>query len=1696
MSSESDSDDYVQPKSKAQKGKKVEEVYKKTNLREHILKRPDTYIGAIQHDTAKLFIVNEPKTKFISKEVKYSPGLLKIFDEILVNAADNKQRDPTGMTELRVEVNKAKNLIAVYNNGQGVPIQIHKEYNIHVPELIFGQLLTSSNYDDDEKRTVGGRNGFGAKLANIFSTQFMVETCDGKQYYKQLFTKNMSGRDDPEISKAEERRSWTKITFKPDLGRFGMEELEDDIISLIEKRTYDIAGTSGKGLKVFYNNKQIGIKDFKSYCEMHLEESAQKDFIYEQISDRWEIGIAPSDGLQQVSFVNRINTFRGGTHVNNLLDQCVKVLTEAVNKKEKKNPLKPQHFKNHVWIFVNSLIENPTFDTQTKVTLTSKPSTFGSSPKISEPFSKKLAKSSIVSLILAFSKFQESKDLKKTDSKRADAVNDIPKLNDANYAGTARGHKCTLILTEGDSAKSLAVAGVASLPSDLKSLYGIFPLRGKVLNVRDAPTKSIVENVEITHLKRILGLQQGKTYTDTKGLRYGRIMIMTDQDADGSHIKGLLINLFATFWPSLLKMRGFLTEFITPIVKASRKAKVSTDPKAKIFYTLPEYETWREETQGEKWFVKYYKGLGTSQNFEVKEYFQDMQKHNIDFAYRNEECTKLIEMAFSKGTADERKQWIAGYEPGTYLDHTQKPIYYQDFINKELVLFSIASNERAIPSVVDGLKPSERKILFGCFKRNLTTELKVAQLTGYISEKSSYHHGEQSLSSTIVALAQNFVGSNNINYLWPSGQFGTRTAGGKDAASARYIYTHLSPITRHIFHKDDDELLAYRNDDGALIEPDWYVPILPTVLINGSSGIGTGWSSDILNHNPRDLVTNIRKMMTGEEPEEMHPWYKGFIGEVAVLPGRRKYMIRGLLDVVDHEQGQVHIYELPVQEWTGDYKVFLQGLLRDKILSDILEYHDNNAISFLITFTPEGWAKAFTRNDDVGLQALRKFLKLETSRTNTNMVLFDRHGKLKKYESTVEILRDFYELRIEYYGKRKKWLIARDEKELNRIDNKIRFIRAVIAEKIQIRNVKREALLNQLEKQGFDKLYPNQTNAQKAMSNKDDEEGDAAAADESDSEEEQPKKKGAKNSATSKTPTTTTTTKKGSAKDNNEIAGEDESNPKDVTHRLRGYQYLTSLPLMQLTYEQVKKLEAELESITEQLNRIRKATPEQMWDQDLETFLTALDAHEQQERQGFDDAPGKKKKNKSYDMSDDDDFDSDDDDFGKKKKPTKKTAKDATPVVPKFIRDKLKDRHTLVQKVYEEQETEEEKTKRLKREAKATAKLGDVADLLGLDADMLEGTPGATTTKAKPKATRKTKAEKDAEAAEKKATKEAEKAAKAAEKAAAKKPAATRGKKAATAMLDDSDEQVTPMVRPKRAAASASKKVSMDDYDSDFIGTSDDDDDEEGSDSFSGSGSESGSEDDDDEEEESEDSDFVAPKKGAKAAPAAKKAPAPKKAAEKPAPATKRKAPTGSAKTKKAAMSDSEGESDSDGGDSDGSGDDDDDDSDFGAKKPVKKARTTAPKKVIVDSDDEDASEDEKVSLKKSAPKKAAAKKTMIDSDDDESEEEKPKPKKASAPKKKQGASIVDSEEEEPKPTKPMSLTARLAAKGLSSFGFEASAEKTTKEKSPQQAAPKKTAFDFDDSDDDLFTSLAPTKAPTKKAAAASKKTRFDSDSD
>ena len=1160
----------------------IAEKYKKLTDHEHVLKKPGMYIGGTDTVLTSMWIFDEESKMFKKKDIQYIPGLYKIFDEIIVNARDHIIRNPKTCTEIKVTIDEKNGTISVTNDGPGIEVQIHPIEKVYIPEMILGQLRTSSNYDDDEKRIVGGTNGYGAKLVNIFSEEFQIETVDSnqKKYYKQIFKNNMYKRGEPEISKST-GKSYTCITFKPDYSKFKQKGLSSDMSNLFKKRVYDLAGCTPKKIKVELNGKVLPINSFSDYIKLYYE-TTPESLQFVEINERWKIALVfdSINGFNQISFVNGILTYEGGTHVKYITDMVSEQLMEIIQKKKKGIKVKPEQIKSNLTLFLDCCIENPGFNSQVKEKLTTKVADFGSRCDFPKDFITKFSKCGIIDEIISLVEFRENKELVKTDGKKVMKLRDITKLDDATKAGSAESYKCRLILTEGDSAKTFALHGLSVIGNEF---YGVFPLKGKPLNVREATVKQIVDNEEFINIKKILGLKQGKEYKDVKELRYGGILILTDQDVDGSHIKGLLINIIHFMWPTLILRDDFIQCLRTPLIITHKKSDTKhIDPM--IFYTSSEYNSWRDKlgSDNSKWDdAKYYKGLGTSTAFEAKRTFLDFHSKQINFIcgdvnvvddvdvsakddsessyetsnetdnekeegktkkkvkkckYTKSELAKLkrvneiITLAFDKKRADDRKKWLLKYNQNLVLD-TNGDITFDDFFNKDMIHYSNADNIRSIPSLIDGLKPSQRKILFASFKRGKNAkEIKVSQFAGFVSNETEYHHGEASLMGAIINMGQNYPGSNNINFLMPNGEFGTRRQLGKDAASPRYIFTNTNKLAYKIFREEDLPILDYCIEEGRKVEPVNYEPIFPTILVNGTDGIGTGYSTYIPCFDPKDIVEALKSLINETNFKDIHPKYQGFRGQI-MRDSESKYVMKGEYDILDDET--VHITELPIFMSFEKYREYLISIeIIDKkeidikkLIVDFEQKPFPNKVDITIKFKPTELQKLIKSGD------IEKYLKLSSTISLSNMTLFNVSNKLIKYDTVYDIIEEFYIHRREIYEKRKAYHTRVLENDMNIIKFKVKFIEGILSKDIQIERQKKDKIIARLIELKFPKL--------------------ARSID----------------------------------------------NP-DVS-----YSYLTELPLWSLTFEKIEELKKDLEDTRRVLEEYKKLTVNDIWLSELDEFM-------------------------------------------------------------------------------------------------------------------------------------------------------------------------------------------------------------------------------------------------------------------------------------------------------------------------------------------------------------------------------------------------------------------------------------------------------------------------------------------------------------
>jgi DNA topoisomerase-2 len=1057
-------------------GKKQVEYKSMNDQREHVLHRPDMYIGSILPTKDQFALYEDGRISV--REATINPGLMRIFIEVLSNAIDNVWRSSemdVPMKTIKVAINQDTGLTSIWNDGYHISVtpfdtpsssspspsaspskkgkkSKKEDESMYKPEKIFGTLLTSSNYNDSEERMTSGRNGLGVKLTNIFSKEFKVTCCDpdeGKQY-TQTWSENMSVKDKAKVTKSARKSGYTEVEWTPDFAKFGCEGYSDDMIALMHKHVVESAMITG--LNVYLNDEKLPVKSLLDYAKLFTEEGAQtQTFSIEEDKKHIDIVIASSPYKKGVSmsYVNGIETREGGVHEAFARSSIFTPLLEKIN--PKKGPtITSREISPYFSFFVKYTAPNPAFTSQEKSKLVS-PSIKGDVP---QKVINAIARWDVISDVKDLLKSKDLTTLKKAEKKRG--FKRIEGLDSANNAGGKNSKDCTLILCEGLSAKTYAVRGVevGAYGKKGRDWFGIYPLRGKLLNVRNASATTISANREITDVISALNLRYGVDYTDDKNfstLNYGRVMILTDADTDGLHIAGLILNFFHSLFPSLFyRETPFVVCMKTPIIMVYKGVKATTP-----YYTVEEY---KEKKHPQNARVKYFKGLGSWNGEEAKESFA---KKMVEFKLTND-TDDAMNKVFSSKQSDERKTWLSTYDPNKVMKFGDKgammDMNIEEFIDTEMIRFSIDDCKRSIPSMMDGLKESQRKIMYAVFLKGLKhtgTTMKVAQLAGFVAEKTNYHHGEIGLFETIIKMANDFVGSNNMPYLYRDGQFGSRLSGGKDAANGRYIFTKLEEHTRQLFHEDDDPILTHIMDDGDMVEPHYYVPVIPTILLNGcTAGIGTGWSTSVPNYALKDIIKMVEEWIdTGDVEHDPLPHYTGFTGTIEKT-SEGKYATYGTVTT----KGDIAtVSELPVGMWTDKFKDTIEEWMEERRIKSYKNYSTPNKVHFEIKTMEDGIAP--TVED----------MKLKTTLSTTNMVLFNKDGVLQKFDTVMDIVKEWCPVRLDYYKKRRTYMLTRLKDELSLESNKMRFIKAVMEGDLVLNEREEEDIESDLEKNMYEK---------------------------------------------------------------------------------------------------------------------------------------------------------------------------------------------------------------------------------------------------------------------------------------------------------------------------------------------------------------------------------------------------------------------------------------------------------------------------------------------------------------------------------------------------------------------------------------------------------------------------------------------------
>lgn len=1013
----------------------------------HIHQRPDMYVGSLlpqSHSGGEWIWKEEEQSMAWVPDPFYSEGLHRIYVEPLSNVIDNVWRSrEEGFVckKIVVDVCSQTGQCTVWNDGRGIPIEKQPSSDVYTPEFIFGRLLTSSNYNDEEERFSSGRNGIGIKLTNVFSKQFDIELGDVHQQkvYSQTWVGHMRQCSPPLIKSKKLSSSYTKLTFLPDLSLFGVTSLDSLFMGFIAKVVLDMAMTTQ--LPVYWNQKKYVFKHLREYCVLYPHDrektQSQKSCMMEwscpQSREKETMTIvllpASSSNGYSVSFVNGIYTKDGGVHQQITEKQTLLPLVQKLQKQYKQynsTHLSTKEIKPYICFFVFCSLINPTFTSQNKTKLVSP--TPQCSPLDSRQIHTLLSKWSFLQHIETWLKMKESLTLKKTEKKTRQAFQRIEGLDHANKANTKSRHECTLILCEGLSAKTYAVMGmdIGCFGKKGRDYFGVFALKGKILNCRNASSDTISQNKEIVHLIQALNLKHHVDYTKDEhfqSLSYGRVLIITDADVDGLHITSLLVNLFAVLFPSLLQ-RPFLYWMLTPIAKISYSSHTLT------FWNDIDYQRHMERSSSlsSTYTIKYYKGLGTSSDTEVKETFGQKV---VQFV-KDAKADQHLHLVFSKHTSQERKQWLETFSSQEYrVPENEYPI--STFLDQDHLRFSLDDCRRNLPHVFDGLKLSQRKILYAVFRKPLlpsNKSMKVAQLAGYVAEVSNYHHGEQCLYDTITRMAQDFVGSQNIPLLQKDGQFGSRLHLGKDAANGRYIFTKMHNYTRLLFPQEDDDLLPYTLDDGEKVEPDYYLPILPLFFLNGcKTGIGSGWSCTMPMFQPKEVMEKVWNYIHHQPVSfsSMVPFYCGFRGKIETLSPSR-FQCQGIVRPIQEEEeggkrkkkkssssrhghGHTHeIIELPIDMSIDKYKEYLEIWTEEKKILGFQNYSTPHQPHFCFTPAP-------------GFEPTLSSMKLCSDLSLTNMVVLTENHQIQKFDTLDDMFQLYANQRLKLYESRRQSLL-------------------------------------------------------------------------------------------------------------------------------------------------------------------------------------------------------------------------------------------------------------------------------------------------------------------------------------------------------------------------------------------------------------------------------------------------------------------------------------------------------------------------------------------------------------------------------------------------------------------------------------------------------------------------------------------------
>lgn len=1033
-------------------------AYKRLTDIDHVLHRLAMYIGSEGSESKNTicFVRGQLGFKFVNE----TEAMAQLFLEVLANASDNLKRTRDFNTKNKanieignIEVTLTPEYCSMKNYGIWIPIQMHPDEGMYVPQLIFGNLRSSSNYDDEDEDSLLGTNGLGVKVVNILSKMFTVVCADPERglLYKQSWTNNMKTFSQPEITPYS-GIGFTQVSYSLEFERFFTQGFTQESIEVYMAQCAVISFT--RQVPIVFNGQLIQVTSMMEYVKMFFPGITKENMItFISEGKHFEVYLCdtPNSGIS-VAIVNGVLVKNGGIHMDEIMTNVMHSIKTFFGKDMEGVQFTRRDIIPHVSLFVSATLVKPDFNSQSKDYLKGlKPLKDANGRKQKRPMPSAIIPERLLKHLRTWKLIEiihdqiEQKQLNKMKKKekRGKGKTDIETLTDANFSQTKDPNfmqQTSLLICEGESASNFPKEFISNCPGDSgRNLFGILPLHGKPRNALNANFLQLMKNRDFNNIKEAIGLSEGMDYRIPQNrltLRYGRIIMMPDADEDGAHILGLVLLYFLTRFATLIdgQFFGFLR---TPVIQAT-KGGVTLK-----FYKNHQYLEWKASEPGFKtWKHKYFKGLGSANDQFVREVYMNpiTVQMCLDAAYK-----EAAELAFRKVDADRRKQWLANFfNAVTYVPverYTSLPVSI--FINHELIGYSVETLTRALPEMMDGLKDSQRKILYTAMIRLKGGAMpRVASLAGATVDKTAYKHGEQSLCAAIAIMTQDYVGANNMPYFYPDGLFGTRQAGGADVASPRYTHVGMNWWVPLVFRPEDRALETLVDDEGEEQECETFFPILPMHMVNGSIGIATGYSATHYASNPLDLAfclqARLAQSMRPNEKvpmPELRPWVKGWTGTVEMKKGG--FISRGRYEI--QKDGSILITELPMGVWTKKYESFLNKLEDLGEIESVTHYSIKDTIKIVVKGMKDPNYKR---------------LKLQRSHSTSNMtVLYRRPDRVVQpfiYQDVQKMLDDFFKLRLPKYQDRKNLKLQSLKDEIEKMQGKAKFISLVNSGEIVI----------------------------------------------------------------------------------------------------------------------------------------------------------------------------------------------------------------------------------------------------------------------------------------------------------------------------------------------------------------------------------------------------------------------------------------------------------------------------------------------------------------------------------------------------------------------------------------------------------------------------------------------------------------------